>query len=51
MVEGRLRKEFFASQVLTEQPYVKDETQTVGKFAQQQKMKLKRFVCWELGKE
>jgi elongation factor Ts len=51
MVEGRLRKEYFAAQVLTEQPYVKDETQTVGKFAQQQKMKLKQFVCWELGKE
>jgi elongation factor Ts len=51
MVEGRLRKEYFAAQVLTEQSYVKDETQTVGKYAQQHKMTLKRFVCWELGKD
>ncbi len=51
MVEGRLRKEFFATQVLSEQPYVKDESITVGKYAQQNGMTLKRFVCWELGKE
>ena len=51
MVEGRLRKEFYVTQVLQEQPFVKDETTTVGKFAEQYKMKLKRFVCWELGKE
>jgi elongation factor Ts len=51
MVEGRLRKEFYTTQVLSEQPYVKEETLTVGKYAQQHNMKLKRFVCWELGKE
>jgi elongation factor Ts len=51
MVEGRLRKEFYATQVLSEQPFVKDENLTVGKFAQQHGMKLKRFVYWELGKE
>lgn len=51
MVEGRLRKEFYVTQVLSEQPYVKEETLTVGKFAQQNGMKLQRFVCWELGKE
>lgn len=51
MVEGRLRKEFFATQALSEQPYVKEESVTVGKYAQQHGMTLKRFVCWELGKE
>ncbi|MBW3600571.1 MAG: translation elongation factor Ts [Planctomycetes bacterium] len=51
MVEGRLRKEFYVTQVLEEQPFVKEETVTVGQFAEKNKMKLKRFVCWELGKE
>ncbi len=51
MVEGRLRKEFYVAQVLSEQPYVKDETVTVGQYAKNNKMALKRFVCWELGKE
>jgi elongation factor Ts len=51
MVEGRLRKEFYATQVLSEQPFVKEESLTVGKYAQQHGMKLKRFVWWELGKE
>jgi elongation factor Ts len=51
MVEGRLRKEFYATQVLSEQPFVKEESLTAGKYAQQHGMKLERFVCWELGKE
>ena len=34
MVEGRL-KSFFAERVLLEQPYVKDQAITVGKYAEQ----------------
>jgi elongation factor Ts len=49
MVEGRL-KNFYAEQVLLEQPFVKDDKQTVGQFAKQHGMQVKRFVRWELGK-
>lgn len=49
MVDGRLRN-FYAERVLLEQPFVKDDKQTVGKFAEQHKMQLNRFVHWELGK-
>lgn len=49
MVEGRL-KNFFAERVLMEQPFVKDDSQTVGKLATDAKMKVVRFVHWELGK-
>jgi elongation factor Ts len=49
MVEGRLRN-FFAEQVLLEQPFVKDPATTVGKYAQQHGMKVVRYVHWELGK-
>jgi elongation factor Ts len=49
MVEGRLRN-FFAERVLLEQPFVKDDKKTVGKFAQENGMKILRFVHWELGK-
>lgn len=49
MIEGRL-KNFFAEQVLLEQPFVKDDKQTVGKIADAAKMKVVRFVRWELGK-
>jgi elongation factor Ts len=48
MVEGRLRN-FFAERVLLEQPFVKDDKQTVGKYAEANQMKIKRFVHWELG--
>lgn len=48
MVEGRL-KSFFAESVLSEQPFVKNDKQTVGQFAEQNKMKLKQFVHWVLG--
>ena len=48
MVEGRLRN-FYAERVLTEQPFVKDDKQSVGKYADSQGLKLKRFVHWELG--
>ena len=49
MVEGRLRN-FYAERVLLEQPFVKDDKQTVGKFAKEAGMKVVRFVHWELGK-
>lgn len=50
MVEGRMRN-FYSERVLLEQPYVKDDKQTVGNFAKSQKMELKKFVHWELGRE
>lgn len=50
MVEGRLRN-FFAETVLNEQPFIKDEKKTVGKYAAENGMKIVRFVNWELGKE
>ena len=49
MVEGRL-KNFFAEKVLLEQPYVKENSITVGKYAESKGMKVKKFVHWELGK-
>ena len=48
MVDGRLRN-FFAERVLCEQPYVKDDSMTVGKYADSESMKLSGFVHWELG--
>lgn len=48
MVEGRMRS-FYAEHVLSEQPFVKDDKQTVGQFAKQNDMKLVRFVHWVLG--
>jgi elongation factor Ts len=50
MIEGRMRN-FYAERVLLEQPFVKEETKTVAKLAEEAKMKIKRFVRWELGKE
>jgi elongation factor Ts len=50
MVEGRLRN-FYGEIVLNEQPYVKEPSLTVGKYAEQQGMKVKSFILWELGKE
>jgi elongation factor Ts len=49
MVEGRL-KNFYAEKVLLEQPFVKENSQSVGQYAQSKGMKVKRFVHWELGK-
>lgn len=48
MVEGRL-KSFYAEKVLLEQPFVKDPAMSIGKLAQQQGLKLKKFIHWELG--
>lgn len=49
MVDGRMQQ-FYAQQVLSEQPFVKDDKQTVGKYARVNDMQLVRFVHWELGK-
>jgi len=49
MVEGRLRN-FYSERVLLEQPFVKDDKQTVGQLVKKAGMSVKRFVRWELGK-
>lgn len=49
MVEGRMRT-YYEQQVLNEQKFVKDETMTVGKFADSNGMKVNSFVCWDLGR-
>ncbi len=49
MVEGRL-KNFYAEKALLEQPFVKENSITVGKHAEGHGMKVKKFVHWELGK-
>jgi elongation factor Ts len=48
MIEGRMRN-FYAEHVLAEQPFVKDDKQTVGKVAAAGGMKLRRFIRWQLG--
>ena len=48
MIEGRMRN-FYAEHVLAEQPFVKDDKQTVGKVAAAGGMKLVKFVRWQLG--
>ncbi len=48
MIEGRMRN-FYAEKVLSEQPYIQDDKQTVGKVAAADGMKLKRFIRWQLG--
>jgi elongation factor Ts len=48
MIEGRMRN-FYAEHVLSEQPFVKDDKQTVGKIAAAGGMKLKKFIRWQLG--
>jgi elongation factor Ts len=50
MVDGRMGN-FFAERCLNEQPFVKDDKQTVGKVAEAAGIKIIRFVYWELGKE
>jgi len=48
MIEGRMRN-FYAEHVLAEQPFVKDDKQTVGKIAGAGGMKLVKFIRWQLG--
>ncbi|MBS0209014.1 MAG: translation elongation factor Ts [Planctomycetes bacterium] len=49
MIEGRMRN-FYAARVLIDQPFVKDETQTVGKVLDAAKTQVKQFANWKLGK-
>jgi elongation factor Ts len=48
MIEGRMRN-FYAEHVLSEQPFVKDDKQSVGKVAAAGGMKLIKFIRWQLG--
>lgn len=48
MVEGRLRN-YYAEKVLAEQPFVKDDKQTVGKVAKAGGMELRGFSLWKVG--
>ncbi|TWT88803.1 Elongation factor Ts [Pseudobythopirellula maris] len=50
MVEGRMRN-FYAESVLSEQPFVKDDKQTVGKVASAGGMTIKGFTLWKVGQE
>lgn len=50
MVEGRL-KSFYAEKCLAEQPFVKENSVSVGQYAEQNKMGLRSFVLFELGRE
>jgi elongation factor Ts len=48
MIEGRMRN-FYAENVLSEQPFVKDDKQSVGKVAAAGGMKLVKVIRWQLG--
>ena len=48
MIEGRMRN-YYAENVLSEQPFVKDDKQSVGKVAAAGGMKLVKFIRWQLG--
>ena len=43
-------KNFYAEVALLEQPFVKENSISVGKHAESKGMKVKKFVHWELGK-
>ena len=48
MIEGRLRN-FFSQCVLLEQPFVKDDKQTVGQLAKGAGLEVKSVENWKLG--
>mgnify|MGYP001554123457 FL=1 len=48
MIEGRLRN-FFSQCVLLEQPFVKDDKQSVGKLAKDAGLEVKQMEHWKLG--
>ncbi len=48
MIEGRLRN-FFSQCVLLEQPFVKDDKQTVGQLAKSAGLEIKQVENWKLG--
>lgn len=50
MVEGRLRN-YYAQHVLLEQPFIKDDKQSVGDYAKSAGMKIVQFAHWVLGQE
>ncbi|MGC4001883.1 MAG: translation elongation factor Ts [Pirellulales bacterium] len=50
MIEGRL-KNFYAEKVLCEQPFIKDDKQTVGAYAKASGIKVLKFASWQMGKE
>jgi elongation factor Ts len=50
MVEGRM-KNFYAERCLMEQPFVKDDSKTVGQVAKEAGLKIVRYIHWEIGKE
>lgn len=49
MIEGRL-KNFYAERVLLEQPFVKEDKQTVAQIAKKAGMQIARFTRWEVGR-
>ena len=48
MIEGRLRN-FFSQCVLLEQPFVKDDKQTVGQLLKAAGLDVKRLENWRIG--
>ena len=50
MVEGRLRS-FYAERCLMEQPFVKDDKQTVADYAKAAGMKVKNYWHWVIGEK
>jgi elongation factor Ts len=50
MVEGRLRN-FFAERALLDQPFVKDDKKSVGQFAKDNGMVVKKYIHWILGEK
>ncbi|MDX1964093.1 MAG: translation elongation factor Ts [Pirellulales bacterium] len=50
MIEGRL-KNFYAERVLNEQPFIKDDKQTVSQYAKSAGIAVKKFAAWVMGKE
>lgn len=50
MVEGRLRN-FYAERCLMEQPFVKDDKQSVGAYAKDAGMKVKQYWHWIIGEK
>jgi elongation factor Ts len=48
MIEGRMRN-FYAENVLLDQPFVKDDKVSVGKYLSDAKASLVRFERWQLG--
>jgi elongation factor Ts len=48
MIEGRLRN-FFSQCVLLEQPFVKDDKQSVGQLVKSAGLTVKRMENWRIG--